>query len=662
MAPAGRPGRRRLYGSLALGAAIIVTAGLLWPNSPDGPDGSSTGTGGTSGETRTADAPARGAAAAKELQKLPGLHLRAVYGPGSGKPQTEADLTVTADGKATGTLRMPVTGQAAMAWSGSQLYLKGDKEFWAQQNPHYGGDVSSSGHWVAPVKRDGYYMLDSFGINAGSLNPKSLASLVRTVTSDPSVVTEDAGSMQGRKVTSYSAGGRMVILADAAPHTLFAIGANPADASPVRTAAWPRTTGSAVRLAAYGDGDGYYNPYLVAKPEPATDKEVAAARADAAEAQGTAVPPLTSAEKVAASQGPVFTTTFNSPYLCSSNPCSYSFTVTNTGDEPGDATLHVAFPGTSERVHPLGTLAPGQSKGVSGIRPNVAAGTGKTVRHTDYSWVYSTAVYGPDPKVAQRLHARELEPGDVFVATPLEPLAANLLDLMTKNAEPADTQTNEKAVEALRAANSRGQLPLLMTIAASGRLANPQDLADSLSTTDEIGGARVLQQVAHLLKTDPKARVWFDGGYKAGDGQTYKTDYIFTSSRDGQEIRRAVQVKTIEAWKKLWPRIAEATRQLNGENKKGKAQQGKRGPEKAPPGFERVVQINLEPSVGQGFFYGKADLERVLRHKNYAQARQNLCMENGAFGLDRLVIVNSTGTHEWTDLSKLDVPCQSPGR
>ncbi|MEU5031883.1 hypothetical protein [Streptomyces milbemycinicus] len=52
-----------------------------------------------------------------------------------------------------------------------------------------------------------------------------------------------------------------------------------------------------------------------------------------------------------------------------------------------------------------------------------------------------------------------------------------------------------------------------------------------------------------------------------------------------------------------------------------------------------------------------ADLERILRHKNYAQARQKFCKENGELGLDRLVIVNSTGTHQWTDLSKLGVQC-----
>ncbi|WP_148276938.1 MULTISPECIES: hypothetical protein [Streptomyces] len=654
--------------SLAAAGVVlaVVLAGVLWPDGSGGSEGSggagesSTGAGGGS----PAAAAARGASAARALDKLPGVRLSAVYAPGDGKPVTRAEMTVTSEGKATGTLKAPVTGRAAMAWSGDQLYLKGDNDFWAQQNPHYGGDLTSSGHWVKPEKRYGYYMLDSFGVNAGSLNPKSLASVVREVTSDPSVVLEDAGSVQGRRATSYVAQGRTVTLADDAPHTLFAIGINPADARPIKTASWRPPPASSRAISAVhrepsDDIDRTYNPYLIAKVEPATAKEAATVRTAAAEADSTAVPPLTSAEKVKTSQGPVFTTTSNDPYLCTTKPCSYSFTVKNDGDEPAEATLHVSFPGIPDRAHPLGTLAPGDSKTVSGTRPNAATGTGRTVRHTDYTWVYSSALYGSDPKVAQRLNARALEPDDVFVATPLMPTVAKLLDLMTKDAASTDTATNEKAVEALRDANSRGQLPLLMVIAASGRLQNPEDLAENLSTTDKIGDARVLQQVAHLLKTDPKARVWYDGGYKADDGKTYKTDYIFISNQGGQEMKRAVQVKTIESWKKLWPRMGDAAEQLNGEHKKGKAKEGKRGPEKAPPRFERVVQINLEPSVGDGYFYSKADLERILRHKNYAQARQRLCKENGELGLDRLVIANATGTHEWTDLSKLDLPCQA---
>ncbi|KAB2594117.1 hypothetical protein [Streptomyces arboris] len=653
---------------LSVAAAGVVLAVILTAiSSSGGPDDSTGGSGGPVADS-SAVAAAHGTAAATALNELPGIHLSAAYAPYGGKPVTRAELTVTNDGKASGTFEEPVTGKATMAWSGEQLYLKGDKEFWAQQGPHNGHDLTSTGRWVAPEKRSGYHMLDSFGVNAGSLSPKSLAAIVRQVTSDPAVVQEDAGSPQGRRSISYTVDEQTVVLTSDAPYTLVSIGFNPASSRPVTTAGWhgqPGVDTPAVsaghRVVPVDDGnDGRFaNPYLVAVPRPATEKETDATRAAAAEAAAAAVPPSSDAE-AARRQGPNFVTRFTSPYLCTSNPCSYDFTVTNEGDAAAEAVLHVSFPGIPDRPHPLGTLKPGQSKSVSGTRPNVAAGTGKTVRHTDYSWVYSSATYGPDPKVGQRLYARELKPDDVFVATPLKPLLANLLDQMTKDAPVTDEEVNEKTIEALRDANNEGQLPLLMTIAASGRLQNPGELAESLSGIDRIGGVRVLQQIAHLVKTDPQAKVWYDGGYKASNGQTYRTDYIYTSNRDGQELRRSVQVKTIESWGKLWPRMKGGAEQLNGEHTKGG---GKRQPENAPPGFERVLQINLEPSVGPVFFNAsKADLTKFLSGPRYAQARQNLCKPSGEDRVDRLVLINAAGTHEWTDLTEIGVNCRAATR
>ncbi|MFF2922664.1 hypothetical protein ACFVTP_09710 [Streptomyces celluloflavus] len=651
-----------------MAAAGVVLAVILTAISSSGsPDDSTGGSGGPVADS-PAVAAAHGTAAATALNELPGIHLSAAYAPYGSKPVTRAELTVTDDGKASGTFEEPVTGKATMAWSGEQLYLKGDKEFWAQQGPYNGHDLTSSGRWVAPEKRSGYAMLDSFVVNAGSLSPKSLAAIVRQVTSDPAVVQEDAGSPQGRRAVSYTVDEQTVVLTADAPYTLVAIGFNPASARPVTTAAWhgqPGLDALAVsaghRVVPVDDGDDgrFSNPYLVAVPKPATDKETDATRAAAAEVAAAAVPPSSDAQ-AARLQGPNFVTTFTSPSLCTSNPCSYAFTVTNEGDSAAEAVLHVSFPGIPDRAHPLGTLGPGQSKRASGTRPNVAWGAGKRVQHTDYSWVYSSATYGPDPRVGQRLYARGLKPDHVFVATPLKPLLANLLDQMTKDAPITDEGVNEKTIEALRDANNEGQLPLLMTIAASGRLQNPGDLAESLSGLDKIGGVRVLQQIAHLVKTDPHAKVWYDGGYKASNGETYKTDYIYTSDRDGQELRRAVQVKTIEAWKKLWPRMKEGAEQLNGEHTKGG---GKRQPENAPPDFERVLQINLELSAGPVFFNaGKADLTKFLRSPRYAQARQNLCKPSGENRVDRLVFVNAAGTHEWTDLTEIGVNCRAATR
>lgn len=102
--------------------------------------------------------------------------------------------------------------------------------------------------------------------------------------------------------------------------------------------------------------------------------------------------------------------------------------------------------------------------------------------------------------------------------------------------------------------------------------------------------------------------------------------------------------------------MKDGAEQLNGEHTKGS---GNRPPENAPPGFDRVLQINLEPSVGPVFFNaGKADLAKFLRSPRYVQARENLCKPNGDDRVDRLVLVNAAGTHEWTDLTEIGVHCR----
>lgn len=575
---------------------------------------------------------------------------------------THARLTVTASGQASGTVQEPVAGTARMAWSGGQLYVNGDTGFWAQQDPLYGTDLTSAGLWVAPKRRSGHFMLDSLGVNAGSLSPTSLAALIRQVTADPGAVQEDAGTIEGQRATSYTARGWTVILASSSPYTVLAIGGEPHGDGPIKSASWraPRHPTGDVASAEYragsgpaDDPDNHYNPYLVIVPKPATEEQTAAARTAATEAAAAAVPPASSGGSDSKPQGPDFTITSNNAYLCTADPCAYSFTVTNNGDEPGEATLYLSFPDMPDEPHPLGTLEPGQSQEVDGTRPDIA-GAGQTVQHTGHAWIYSPAVYGPDTEAAGRLHARRLEPDDVPVATPLKPTVAKLLDLMTNNAPASDTEANDKAVEALVGANGRGQLPSLAAIAASGRLENPQDLSEVVPTTAQLGGQRVMEQIAYLLKTDPNAKVTWNEPYKV-KGETYKADYIYTSTRNGQNIKRAVQVKTVNSLKDLGALTGHGAQQLNGESPGPGNSRG----EEAPPGFERVLQINVEPSVGPLFYLAStAGLEKFLSTgRKLQQARENLCKPDGDPRVDRLVIVNESGTHQWTDLSRLGVHC-----
>lgn len=223
-AGAGRS-RRRLVALAVAGLLVLGSVGyVLWP--------------GGSGRSANGNAAAHATAAAQALSVLPAVQLSMVYDPGQDGTLTQADLTVTAAGQATGTLHEPDAGSSDLAWNAGQLYLKGDAAFWGTQSPLYDFDVSASGHWVAPQKRDGYYLLDNFAVDVGTLTPASLGSLVKQVTSDPTAVRGDAGSFGGRPATSYTAGDWTVLVASTAPYTVLGIGGTPHDSGPVRSAAW----------------------------------------------------------------------------------------------------------------------------------------------------------------------------------------------------------------------------------------------------------------------------------------------------------------------------------------------------------------------------------------------------------------------------------------
>ncbi|WP_055704971.1 DNA/RNA non-specific endonuclease [Streptomyces puniciscabiei] len=594
------------------------------------------------------------------------MDLSMVYALTEHAPMTRANLTVNSAGQASGTLSEPVTGKSTLAWSGDQLYLKGDSAFWAKQNPQFGHDLTSTGHWVAPQKRSGYYMLDSFGVNVGSLTPASLAALVRKVTSDPEAVRQDGATFQGRKAVAYTSQGWTVVLAADSPYPVLAIGGDPGHDGPVKSAVWhsAQRTGQAAEPADYRTNavpadDSDFSSYLVLEPKPATTKQAAVARTATASAVATAVPPATSAEAVSKTMGPAFTITSNDAYLCTTDPCSYSYTVTNSGDQAGAATLFLSLPRVPDQPHPLGTLQPKRSKTVSGTRPNIAWGTGRTVNHTDYAWVYSTAEYGPDPKVGSRLHARNLRPSDLSFSTPLQPTVAGLLDAMTKDRPTSDTEAGSKATDAIEKANDQGELPDLGEIVDSGRLGNPQDLREILPTTDKVDNQRVLQQIALLLQTDPHAHVTWTTPSTAG-GTTPPADYLYTTTEQGQQVQRAVKAETVRSPAELGTQARLGAAQLNG----APLDSGSANGQKVRSGYERVLRLDLEPFVGPLLDLATTqDLEHSLSTgQQFQQLRDSLCEPNsGGPRIDRLVIVNAAGTHQWTSPRQVGASCGSGG-
>ncbi|MFD1078149.1 hypothetical protein [Longispora fulva] len=153
--------------------------------------------------------------------------------------------------------------------------------------------------------------------------------------------------------------------------------------------------------------------------------------------------------------------------------------------------------------------------------------------------------------------------------------------------------------------------------------------------------------------------VWISSGW-AGIGWSKSTPIMAPArslnqtpngSRDAANAAFAATGSVPSSRSTIGTRIGEAGRQLNGmsgvDPRTGVT-------ENSPPGFERTIQLYLEPSVGpRTFGADREGLQRLLSGP-LKQAMGNLC-RNGQRLAYRLVIVNGTGTHVWTDLRAVGV-------
>jgi hypothetical protein len=189
----------------------------------------------------------------------------------------------------------------------------------------------------------------------------------------------------------------------------------------------------------------------------------------------------------------------------------------------------------------------------------------------------------------------------------------------------------------------------------SNRLQNRADLPKLLETVSRdndpaapgnapqhIGDRRVLEEVAQVLRDDPRSRIAWDSYVNIvhnGQPGRFKADYLRL------DIREAYQIKTITATspkrqhEAIQKRLVEATDQLNGDG--GSSTDGPA--EQAPPGFAKVAKLRLEHQTGAYFLMSREELVQVLRRiRVYPKVRDRL---------DRLEIVNGFDggtTHVWT--------------
>jgi hypothetical protein len=352
---------------------------------------------------------------------------------------------------------------------------------------------------------------------------------------------------------------------------------------------------------------------------------------------------------------PNFDTAINAA-TCSSPTCTWSVTVTNTGNAPGQASIHAqAIPGMTASVSTnLGVLQPGATSpplSMTFTNPAPPPAPGQTTRViVDYQvWVTSATLTGPDPAIAARLNSRGIDPikGIPPVDPAYRPAVTAALDLMTRHAPVTDTTTTQNALAAITNAIKVGLLPEIKTIIDSGRLQNPQALAtplkDASVDTDpsridaqsgRLGRRREIEHLAEILRQDPSAVIVFDQEIEV-DRVRYKADFLDTHNKI------AYQLKTVTA-DGLIGSVRGTVTQLTG---LGGAKFGNGIREAAPPGWRKVAVINIE--LGSKFYYWPASWLSTRLQKQQDQTK--ICLPDGGKAVDTLIITNGPGIHAWSD-------------
>ncbi len=595
--------------------------------------------------------------AADGVAKLPAVHAALDFVDADGRTM-HADVTVTGDGEAAGTVTDPVAGKADLLVHGGTTIVRGDRDWWARRAP--ASVTALADHWVRP-KTGVAFPFDL----AGALRPAALAELTRKLSGAAAsdTVTDTVGGVRVRTVVSGQ--WTALVSADKA-HRLIWLG------GPVRAGALARPSGASSvpgRLLPAYLADPVplpvaQPPYVSITPTPGQPQGVQAAIANVlpqASPPAGALPSagaLPTAAATSAAQLPAqadatpkfpeFEVALNATD-CFGAVCSWTVTVTNSGEAPGDVTVYAtAAPGMALRTVPLGTLAPGASASTPPMafaNPAPRPRPGQTTRVTiSYqAWTYSTALLGPDPKRAQDLRGRGIDPdNDLPQVDPgYMPTVLGAVDQMTRHAPGGEA--NQQALDGIQAAVDAGMLPDVKALVDSGRLENPQDLADKLlqarSTTPltgpdgTIGYRREIEQAATILQRDPTAKVILDGYLPNAQ----------TGGKDGADLldtanRRAYQVKAVTS-DKVRNAVNEAVDQLNG----AKGIDGRTGVRQlAPPGYAKVALVFVEPTSPL------RDKTRA-EWEDYLRRAQNLklCDTAGQPTIDRLMLVTPVGTFDW---------------
>lgn len=619
----------------------------------------------TDGSPADVDVPAAAAdvAAAVRAQPVTSVHVSFFDPQGMA---LDGRLTVTGDGMAAGTFADAVAGRAEFVAGDGVEAVRGDAAWWARRSPKQVSGLKD--RWVEPDKHASPVDISVFG-------PAGLAGLVEHVR-DGGAPTAETEPVDGQAVTGLERDGWTALFTRATPHTLVWVGGPMGRGSPVRPAVAADVAGGFRPAALSGPGIDRYAaepfpvptpPYLsisVSTPEENAEQKtrqlslrvlppISAAPADVA----TQAPPR-EAEMVP--KAPAFEAKINAR-TCTGPTCSWSVTVTNTGEASGEAAVIMSVtPGMPPRTVSVGQLRPGQSRTtpVQSFANPAPRIPGRTTSVTGQfaADVYSPQVHGPDRAMVQRVRRKGLDPAGSTVLNGLDPaeLASVIraLDVMSRSPEFSRSRVLRAAENAVQ----MGALPELRALVQSGRLENPEVLVEKLQNLtyefdpdpdaeqpakDQIGYRREIQIAADTLRRDPQARVTLDGVERV-DRRDYTVDVLIKTVEKGAPKTIAVQAKSVSS-RKVPGHLNTALRQLNGRSGVNLATGVA---EAAPPGSVRVALLYLEPYSEVWHAADRAGLERRLsRVRN--SILPDWCVD-GTAQADEIVMVNQSGTHRWT--------------
>lgn len=603
------------------------------------------------------------------LRQQPATAVQVGYFDPRGSSIT-GSFTVTADGTASGKLTDPVTGAADYVAGDGEVAVRGDTAWWSRRAPKQVGGVQK--RWVTPT-------VSPFPVDVpAAFGPAGLADTVQRILDGGTPAPVDGG-FRGRPATGFERDGWTVLLTEASPHRVLWLGGPLTAIGPIKP----------VRLTNSKPGFRYaFSPLAVPEPpyvsvtvpdvpagaERTTREAVAKVLPPAAPAAGQATAPPPEQAAVIP-KAPAFEATVNAGN-CTGPTCSWTVTVTNTGNAAGQASvIATASPGMPTRTIVVGTLKPGQSRTTPPMTfPNPAPavpGRNTQVSLTFTADVFSPQLNGPAPAAESRLRNRGLDPATSTTLRQLDPAqyatALKALDVMSRRSgfNPATVMGGvEKAI-------TQGALPELQALVRSGRLENPQDLAEKLNNLtfeidpdpsapqpadDRIGYRREIQVAAQTLRTDPNARVLLDGVQRV-NGRNYRVDVLIRHPASSGSPDTAIQAKTVSSTK-LVGNLKTALKQLNG---RGGVDRAIGAAESAPPGSTRVALLFLEPAAGRFHAASRADLERLLGRVARSDVMKDWCVD-GRAQADEVVMVNQVGTHRWTKAQmsavlRVDVPC-----